>query len=180
MQSLDFETAARTNTTFSPEGTTASAEPTGPGIRGPACQREGAGVMLIRRLSVPLLMLLCSFPCRARESKKLHACLAKANTQLAMQICASQEAARVNARMKALYCELLSKAAAQPRAVEKVKAAQATWISYRKAYIEAMFPAKNKQAEYGSIFPMEANLLYAALTRKHIADLQRLLRQYSR
>lgn len=29
----------------------------------------------------------------------------------------------------------------------------------RVPYLEAMYPAKNKQAEYGLIFPMEADLL---------------------
>lgn len=82
--------------------------------------------------------------------------------------------------MNELYRELLSKAAGRPQATEKIKLAQAVWIAYRKAYINAMYPARDKQGEYGSVFPMEADLLYADLTQKHIADLQRLLRQYSR
>jgi uncharacterized protein YecT (DUF1311 family) len=134
----------------------------------------------MRRLAVALLIALCSLPCRAQESKRLRACLDKANTQPAMQICASQEAARADATMNAVYRKLLSKANGQPLAVEKIKAAQVAWMSYRRAYIDAMYPAKDKQVEYGSMFPMEADLLYATLTRKHIADLRGLLRQYSR
>lgn len=135
---------------------------------------------MIRPLAAVLVVVLCSLPCRAQQSKQSRACFAKAKTQFALQICASQEARRIVARMNAVYRELLSKAAGRPGAIEKIKVAQAAWVAYRKAYIVAMYPAKEKQGEYGSVYPMEADLLYADLTQKHIADLQRLLRQYSR
>jgi hypothetical protein len=38
-----------------------------------------------------------------------------------------------------------------------------------------MFPAKDKQAEYGTMFPMEVDLLFAKLTLRHMTDLQELL-----
>jgi len=41
-----------------------------------------------------------------------------------------------------------------------------------------MYPAKDKQAEYGSIYPLEANLLRARLTRQQTAALKDLLRRY--
>ena len=45
--------------------------------------------------------------------------------------------------------------------------------------MEAMYPAKNKQAEYGSIYPMEADLLRAKLTQRQVTALKELLQQYS-
>jgi hypothetical protein len=42
-----------------------------------------------------------------------------------------------------------------------------------------MYPEKDKQAAYGSMFPMEADLLLAKLTRHQIEALQELLQQYS-
>ena len=42
-----------------------------------------------------------------------------------------------------------------------------------------MYPAKNKQAEYGSIYPMEADLLRAKLTQQQVAALKELQQQYS-
>jgi uncharacterized protein YecT (DUF1311 family) len=42
-----------------------------------------------------------------------------------------------------------------------------------------MYPAKDKQAEYGSVHPMDVNLLLAKLTRQHVAALKELLQQYS-
>ena len=52
-------------------------------------------------------------------------------------------------------------------------------LSYRDAYMDAMYPAENKQAEYGSIYPMEADLLRAKLTQRQVTALKELLRQYS-
>ena len=45
--------------------------------------------------------------------------------------------------------------------------------------MDAMYPAENKQAEYGSIYPMEAGLLRAKLTQRQVTALKELLRQYS-
>jgi hypothetical protein len=45
--------------------------------------------------------------------------------------------------------------------------------------MEAMYPASDKQAEYGSAYPMEADLLKAKLTRQHVAALEEMLKQYS-
>jgi len=35
---------------------------------------------------------------------------------------------------------------------------QRAWPGYRDAYLEAMFPAADKQTEYGSIYPMQLAL----------------------
>jgi hypothetical protein len=43
-----------------------------------------------------------------------------------------------------------------------------------------MFPADNKQAEYGSIYPMEVNLYLASLTQQHIGALADMLARYTR
>jgi uncharacterized protein YecT (DUF1311 family) len=82
-----------------------------------------------------------------------------------MNACASDEATRVAGELSEVYRKLLSQAASQEGADAKIKAAERAWISYRDAYMDAMYPAKNKQAEYGSIYPMEADLLLAKLTQ---------------
>jgi uncharacterized protein YecT (DUF1311 family) len=96
-----------------------------------------------------------------------------------MTACASDEAARVDAELNGVYRKLLSKAASQPEAVAKIKAAEKAWIAYRDAYMDAMYPAKDKQAEYGSIYPMEVDLLHAKLTQQQVTALKELLQQYS-
>ncbi len=108
-----------------------------------------------------LLGLLASV---AQESAEYRACLDKATTQMAMNACASAEAARADARLNDVYHKLLAEAAKQPEAVDKIKGAERAWIAYRDAYVEAMYPAKDKEVEYGSIYLMNVNLLRAKLT----------------
>lgn len=128
--------------------------------------------MLIVFLLVPLASV-------AQESAAYRACNDKATTQMEMNTCAGEEAARVDARLNDVYHELLSTAGKRLEAVVKIKAAEKSWVAYRDAYMEAMYPAKDKQVEYGSIYLMEASLLRAKLTERHTTELKELLQQYS-
>lgn len=120
----------------------------------------------------------CEKASTAQESQS-HACNDKAKTQSEMNACASDEAARVDADLNEVYHKLLSQAGNQEQAVAKIKTAERAWIAYRDAYMDAMYPAKNKQAEYGSIYPMEADLLRAKLTQRQVTAVKELLQQYS-
>lgn len=128
--------------------------------------------MLIVFLLVPLASV-------AQESAAYRTCNDKATTQMEMNTCAGEEAARVDARLNDVYHELLSTAGKRLEAVVKIKAAEKSWVAYRDAYMEAMYPAKDKQVEYGSIYLMEASLLRAKLTERHTTELKELLQQYS-
>ena len=128
---------------------------------------------------LPLLFLLVSLASVAQESVEYRACLDKATTQMAMNTCASEDAARVDARLNDVYHKLLAEAAKQPDAVDNIKAAEKAWIAYRDAYVEAMYPAKDKQVEYGSIYLMNVSLLRAKLTERQITEVKELLEQYS-
>ena len=129
---------------------------------------------------LPLAFLLASIPCLAQGSPQYRACNEKAKTQVEMNACASEEAARVDAELNGVYRQLLKQAASEEDAVAKIKAAQRAWLTYRDAYMDAMYPAKNKQAEHGSIYPMEVDLLRAKLTQRQVIALKELLQQYSR
>ncbi len=126
-----------------------------------------------------VVVLLVSLASVAQESAEYRACLDKATTQMAMNTCASEEAARVGGRLNDVYHKLLAEAAKQPDAVDKIKGAERAWIEYRDAYVEAMYPAKDKQAEYGSIYLMNVSLLRAKLTERQITEVKELLQQYS-
>jgi uncharacterized protein YecT (DUF1311 family) len=137
------------------------------------------GEDLMRYLELLLLMALTPCACLAQNSKQYGACGDKAKTQFEMNACANEEAMRVDAELNRIYAKLLSKAKDDTAAVAKIKAAETAWIAYRDAYIDAMYPATDKQAEYGSIYPMEVDLLEAKLTRQQIVALKELLREYS-
>ena len=126
-----------------------------------------------------IMFLLAALSSLAQNSAGYRTCNEKAKTQAEMNACASDEAARVDTELNEVYHKLLSQAESQEDTVAKIKAAERAWISYRDAYMDAMYPAKDKQAEYGSIYPMEANLVRAKLTQRQITALKELLQQYS-
>ena len=128
--------------------------------------------------AVLLFVALGATPCVAQYSQDYSACNDKANTQAAMNACAGDEASRADNELNEVYRTLVTKSASQPEAVAKIKAAERAWLAYRDAYMDAMYRAKDKQAEYGSIYPLEANLLRAKLTREQTSALKDLLRRY--
>jgi uncharacterized protein YecT (DUF1311 family) len=125
-----------------------------------------------------LVIVLASCLCWAEESKLYLACNSHAKTQYDMNACANDEAKRLDDELNRIYKLVLSKAADDPVATAKIKAAEKAWMVYRDAYIEAMYPAEDKHAEYGSIYPMDAALLGAKITRQQIGALRELLKQY--
>ena len=130
-------------------------------------------------LVVAFLMTVISFACFAQDSAEYRACSDKANTQSEMTACASEEAARVDAKLKTTYRALLARVTSQPEALAKIKAAERAWTAYRDAYIEATYPAEDKATEYGSIYPLDVNLLRAKLTRRQVAALEDMLLHYT-
>ena len=133
----------------------------------------------MKSLVAALLMTIIPFACFAQDSAEYRACSDKANTQSEMTACASDEAARVDAKLNTTYRALLARVASQPEALAKIKAAQRAWIAYRDAYIEATYPAKDKATEYGSIYPLEVTLLRAKLTQRQLAALEDMLQRYT-
>ena len=121
-----------------------------------------------------------SIICRAvlAQDSELDRCLDKADTQLAMNHCASDEGFRVEAQLHDVYQKLLAAAREDPGAVEAIMSMQKAWIDFRDAYMDAMYPAKDKQAAYGSIFPLEFNLLRAKLTQQQTEALKEILKNY--
>ena len=128
-------------------------------------------------------LVLCALGCfaggtqaaSAQTSPQFQACSKTAKTQLALNECAGNEFALRNKQMQSVYSAVLSAAAGQPATLAKVKAMQKAWLAYVAAYLGALYPAADKQAEYGSIYPMEADLDQAALVQAHTKNLQALL-----
>lgn len=102
-----------------------------------------------------------------------------AKTQTELNECASQAAKRADTELNDVYAKLLSKISGNQTTVNKVKSAERAWVAYRDAYIEAMYPAADKQAHYGTMFPMEVDLLRSKLTHDQIIALRVLLDRYN-
>src|SRR5262249_50821414 len=125
------------------------------------------------------LLLMIAGTAFAQESAGCKSWGDKASSQQELNVCAGEEAARADAKLNEVYRKLLLAAGRRSGTVQKIKIAQRAWIAYRDAYLAASFPAVNKQAEYGSMYPMESHLLSAKLTQRQTVALEELLKQYS-
>jgi uncharacterized protein YecT (DUF1311 family) len=130
----------------------------------------------LRFFVVVFCVIACIAPVRAATSPVFNACSAKAMTQTAMTTCAAEELTRAEHGLHVVYAKLTRTLAGHPESIARIRAAQNAWIAYRDAYLEAMYPAKAKQVEYGSVYPMEADLDLADLTRQQTIALTHLLK----
>ena len=132
-------------------------------------------------MRIQLALFACLFAPHlgtAQESPDFRACGDKATTQMAINACASDEARRADDELNRVYSQLLLKTENDAAATAKIKATEKLWIAYRDAYIEAMYPAEDKQASYGTMYPMGVSLLTAKMSRQHTSALKELLRQH--
>lgn len=118
-----------------------------------------------------LLGLLNGSLYAAQTSDEYKACSNGASTQTALHRCADEELRRADRELNDAYQRLLSVVKDEPRAVEKVKAMERAWLLYRDAYVEATYPAADKQAAYGTMFVVEVLLIRVRLTRQQAAAL---------
>lgn len=132
----------------------------------------------MKRIVVFFLFVAVGCSCHAQNQSTLDACMNVAGSQRELNQCASDEAKRADAELNTKYRNFLVQIAGETVAVTKLKAAEGAWVRYRDAYIDATYPAQNKQANYGTEYPMNVNLLRAKLTREHVAALTDLINEY--
>jgi uncharacterized protein YecT (DUF1311 family) len=113
----------------------------------------------------------------AQTSDEYKACSNAAGTQAALHRCADEELRRADRDLNEAYRRLISVAKDKPDAVVKVRAMERAWMAYRDAFVEALYPAPNKQAAYGTMFVVEALLIRARLTCQQTAELTDLTAQ---
>ena len=75
-------------------------------------------------------------------------------TQSEMNKESSNEYKKVDIELNNVYQKILSEYKSDSTFIDRLKKAQRIWITYRDAELEMKFPADNKQAEYGSVYPM--------------------------
>jgi uncharacterized protein YecT (DUF1311 family) len=132
----------------------------------------------MRSLVIVVILFVVGYRGYGQNSAEFKGCTDKAQTQAELNICASDEAARANSALVAAYEGFLAKIAGDPLATAKLRKAEAAWLRYRDAYMEAVFPAQDKQLAYGTEFPMDFDLLLAQMTREHLAAIEYLINEY--
>ncbi len=131
----------------------------------------------MRYVAAFIFLVLTPITSFCQSSKEYRECNQKAKNPAEMNACAHEEAARVDAKLDAVYAKVLSQDADDPVALAKIKTAEKDWTAYRDAYISAMFPAAHKVTEYGSMYSMKVDLLRAKLAHQHITALNALLQK---
>lgn len=74
--------------------------------------------------------------------------------------------------LNSVYRQLQEQYKSEPEFLAKLKAAQRAWIQFRDAHLEARFPLPDKQAMYGSVYPVCAEEILADLTEARTAQLR--------
>jgi uncharacterized protein YecT (DUF1311 family) len=103
-------------------------------------------------------------------------CMDNAQSQAAMDECASQSLAAADKELNQVYQQVLAKFASDKVFTAKLRTAQKAWIAFRDAELEARYPASNKSLQYGSVYPMCANNELEAMTRQRIEELRAWLK----
>ncbi len=81
----------------------------------------------------------------------------------------------VEATLETVYKQVETKYRVDSVSLRKLRVAQAAWVAFRDAQMEATFPAVDAQRAYGSGYPMCVATLREALTRQRIAQLRQAL-----
>lgn len=102
-------------------------------------------------------------------------CWKTALAQSEMNHCADLDARAADADLNHVYQQLLSKLKDDAVATKKLRGAQRAWVAFRDAHLQELFPADDKQREYGSMFPMCYSQVETAITKERTAQLRRML-----
>jgi uncharacterized protein YecT (DUF1311 family) len=102
-------------------------------------------------------------------------CWKTAMAQSEMNRCADLDARKAKAELNHVYQELLSMLKSDDNATKKLRVAQRAWIAFRDAHLQELYPAQDKQREYGSMFPMCYAQVATAMIKERTAQLRRLL-----
>jgi uncharacterized protein YecT (DUF1311 family) len=123
---------------------------------------------------VPIALLLLISTSVLSRSKE-NPCWKTAMAQSEMNRCADQDARAADAELNHVYEDLLSKTKGDANATRKLRDAQRAWVAFRDAQLEALYPAQDKQREYGTIYPMCYAIVATAMTKERTAQLRRML-----
>lgn len=102
-------------------------------------------------------------------------CEAHASTQAVLNQCATDQLNEVDKELNRVYQAILSQYEEDHEFLEKLRKAQRAWLKFRDAELEARFPAEQKQAHYGSVYPMCAAHYLVQLTQERIKQLRKWL-----
>ena len=132
----------------------------------------------VRIFAIVIALAIVGCRCYGQNSAEYRRCADRAQTQLEQDKCANEEAVRADLALDAIYRGFIAKIAGDSLAIAKLREAETAWRRYRDTYIEAVYPARDKQLAYGTEYPMDVDLLSAKMTREHLAEITYLINEY--
>lgn len=99
--------------------------------------------------------------------------VALAQTQAGMNSAACAESTKADSELNRVYQQVLRERQADALFIQKMRAAQRAWITYRNAHLATLYPAADPRREYGSVYPLCRCTALAEATRKRTEELQR-------
>lgn len=96
-----------------------------------------------------------------------------AQTQAEIDRKACDEYRRADAELNRVYQQVLTEYKTDSLFVDKLRGAQRAWLRYRDAQLEALYPARDPQRAYGSVYPMCRCQALTALTLERTEVLRR-------
>jgi len=122
-------------------------------------------------IAIALLVVSASGLCQSTKSP----CWKAATTQSEINRCADLDARKADSVLNHTYKQLVSNLKSDRNARAKLRTAERAWLAFRDAQLQALFPAEDKQAEYGTMFPMCYAQAATAMTRARTAQLRKML-----
>lgn len=122
-------------------------------------------------LSIALLCTVASVAANDRRFAIDLTAIDEAGSQSEMNMAAAAEARRAEDVMKDMLDQIHREYKDEPLFLGKLDEAQKAWLVFREAHLESLYPAEEKQYEYGSVFPMCYWLEWAALTWERVKQL---------
>jgi uncharacterized protein YecT (DUF1311 family) len=118
------------------------------------------------RFSTLILALaaLASFP------TTLHA---QTQAQINSDACSAYK--KADAALNDTYKKIQTEYSKDTLFLQKLKSAQRAWVAYRDAHLEALYPAVDKQAEYGSMYTTCRCAALQEVTEQRTKELQKWL-----
>jgi uncharacterized protein YecT (DUF1311 family) len=99
--------------------------------------------------------------------------IAFSQTQLEINQSSCEQYEQADGELNRVYQQVLKDYKSDAVFIQKFKQAQRTWITFRDAYIDSLYPAVNPRTEYGSIYPTCRCLALLEITQKRTEELNR-------
>ena len=126
--------------------------------------------MTTRHFVATVLLSLCAGAAHGGGT-----CLENAATQREMNVCTELSYEAVDKELHRIYHDIERLYADDRNFLAALRKSQQAWLASRDADLDAMFPAEDKQLQYGSAYPMCVSNLKIRLAIQRIAFLKQWL-----